>query len=114
MCVVVFLTSNAALVSAVGENRLQLCETCPGLDSAGQAFQILHIKSWTEDKETNTTQTHVSVCVQTSVRTYIKCVTSPLVSVAEVWPKFRQPLQVNTLWRIVDKLTPSATTTEGL
>lgn len=49
-----FLTGGAVLVSAVGENRLQLCETRPGLHFAFEAFQVVQVNGWTEDKDTNT------------------------------------------------------------
>lgn len=49
-----FLTGGAVLVSAVGENRLQLCETRPGLLLAVEAFQVVQVNGWTEDKDTNT------------------------------------------------------------
>lgn len=49
-----FLTGGAVLVSAVGENRLQLCETRPGLHLAVEAFQVVQVNGWTEDKDTNT------------------------------------------------------------
>lgn len=59
MCIVLFLTGGVVLVSAVGENRLQLCETRPGLHSADEAFQVVQVSVWTEGKQTNTTQTHL-------------------------------------------------------
>lgn len=89
-----FLTGGAVLVSAVGENRLQLCETRPGLHFAVEAFQVVQVNGWTEDKDTNTDsgpQCRVWFCPslkQTSIRTYIKCVFSPRVCVAEVRPEF--------------------------
>lgn len=48
-----FLTGGVVLVSAVGEKRLQLAETLPGLRSAVEASQVVQVRSWTDDKQTN-------------------------------------------------------------
>lgn len=50
MCIGLFLTGGVVLMSAVGENRLQLCETRPGLRSTDEAFQVVQVSGWTEDK----------------------------------------------------------------
>lgn len=118
MCIVLFLTGDTVLVSVVSENSLDLCETRPGLCSGVEAFQIVNVRRRTKEKDTNTAQTRHQPCLcfcvteQISVTTYFKCVTSPLVCVAEVRPEFRYTVQVNTLRSAVDKLTPSATITQ--
>lgn len=61
-----FLTGDAVLVSTLGKKHLQLCETRPGLSSAGEALQIVHVWGWTEDKGRNTTFTH-PLCLSVSV-----------------------------------------------
>lgn len=48
-----FLTGDVVLVSAVGEKRLQLAETLPGFRSAVEASQVVQVRSWTDDKQTN-------------------------------------------------------------
>ncbi len=53
MCIVLFLTAGVVLVSTLGENHLQLCETRPGLHSTDEAFQVVQVSGWTEDKQTN-------------------------------------------------------------
>lgn len=106
MCAL-FLTGSVVLVSTVDEKHLQLCETLPGLQLADKAFQIVQVYGRTEDKETNTAHTPL-LSLFLSVRAYIKCVTSPLVCVAEVRPEFRQTVQVNALWSAIDELTPPA------
>lgn len=114
MCIVLFLTSNFVLMSTVGKNRVQLCET-PGLHTANKASQEVQIIGFTEDKK-QTQHRLVFVLTLSSIRptlkglqlAYIKCVTSPLVCVAEIRPEFRHTVQVNTLWSTIKELTPSA------
>lgn len=48
-----FLTGDVVLVSVVGEKRLQLAETLPGLRSAVEASQVVQVRSRTDDKQTN-------------------------------------------------------------
>ena len=97
-------------MSAVGENRLQLSETLPGLLSAGEAFQVVQVSGRTEDKENKHKSCPESVCF--SQNQEVKCETSPGVCVAEVRPEFGHTAHVNTLRSAVDKLTPSAMMTQ--
>lgn len=61
------LTGDVVLVSAVGEKRLQLGETLPGLCSAVEASQVVQVRSRTEDKQTNKHLLHVPVLISASV-----------------------------------------------
>lgn len=112
MCIVLFLTGAAVLVSTVSKDRLEFCETRPGLGSRVEAFQIVGVTSRTEDKVTKTVQTHLQPCLCFWTDHYFKCVTLPLVCVAEIRLEFRQTVQVNTLRSAINKHTPSATKTQ--
>lgn len=75
------LTGDAVLLPAVGEHRLQLGETPPGLGPAGEALQVVQVEGRTADR---------NKAAQTRLPDFSrwKPGTSPLVSVAEVRPEF--------------------------
>lgn len=105
-----FLTGDVVLVSAVGEKRLQLAETLPGLRSAVEASQVVQVRSWTEDKQTNISFMFLSWSLLMS--SVINCVSSPLVRVAEVRPEFSHTFHVETERSAIDEFTPSGRTTQ--